>query len=193
MTAVIDPGLATWGLPVGIFFARICDVSLGTLRIIVVARGRRFTAAVLGFFEVLIWITVVSRVIGNLTNPWCYVAYAAGFAAGNYVGIWLEQRLAMGQQVIRVITQQPTDALIEALHQHDFGVTCFEAKGSTGPVHEVYSIVHRSDLDEVISIIRQFHPRAFFSVEDVRLVQEGVFPIRRTGRGLLRWRWRKGK
>ncbi|HEV57052.1 MAG TPA: hypothetical protein ENN87_06090, partial [Phycisphaerales bacterium] len=105
MLAQIDPTIAQVLLPVAIFVARICDVSVGTLRIIAVARGRRVAAAILGFFEVLIWITVISHVMQNLTNPWCYVAYAAGFATGNYVGIRIEQMLAMGQLVVRVITR----------------------------------------------------------------------------------------
>ncbi len=196
MLAQIDPVIAQVLLPVAIFVARICDVTVGTLRIIAVARGRRVAAAILGFFEVLIWITVISHVMQNLTNPWCYVAYAAGFATGNYVGIQIEQMLAMGQLVVRVITRRPAGPLIEALHGHGFGVTSVPAMGKKGAVSIIYSVVPRSDLEHVISLIRQFHPKAFMSVEDVRLVREGVFPTRRPlfeGGLLRRWLQRKGK
>lgn len=166
-------------LPILIFLARICDVSVGTVRIVAVGRGWRFLAPVLGFFEVLIWIIVVGRVMQNLDNPLCYVAYAGGFAAGNYIGILIEQRLAMGLLVIRVITPRQAGSLIEALNQRGFGVTSVEAKGAQGPVDLIYSVVKRSDLGEVVSLIQDFHPKAFYSIEDVRFVQEGIFPLRR--------------
>ena len=191
--AQVDLWASPWLLPVGIFLARVCDVSLGTLRIIAVGRGRRVAAAGLGFFEVLIWITVVTRVIQNLSNVWCYIAYAGGFAVGNYVGIQIEQMLAMGQLVVRVITRTPADPLIQALHDHGFGVTSVPASGRKGPVNLIYSVVPCDGLGQVISLIRRFNPKAFFFVEDVRLVQEGVFPVRRYLWGPRRWLQRKGK
>ncbi|MBN1126781.1 MAG: DUF2179 domain-containing protein [Sedimentisphaerales bacterium] len=166
-------------LPILIFFSRICDVSVGTIRIIAVSRGHRLRAAILGFFEVLIWIIVISRIMQNLNNVWCYVAYAGGFATGNYVGLFIEQKLALGQLIIRIITRKEATELITEMNRRGLGVTSIEAKGSTGPVHLLYSVVQRSDLDEVLSLIQEFNPRAFYSIEDVRLVQEGIFRTRR--------------
>ncbi len=83
-------------LPAAIFLARICDVTIGTLRIIFVSKGNKLIAPVLGFFEVLIWIIAITRIIENLNNPFCYVAYAAGFATGNYIGLRVEEKLAVG-------------------------------------------------------------------------------------------------
>lgn len=94
----------TWiGLPLLIFFARVFDVSLGTLRIIFTARGRRYLAPLLGFVEVFIWIVIVSQITRGADNLAAYLAYAAGFAAGNYVGIWIDNRLAIGNLILRMI------------------------------------------------------------------------------------------
>jgi uncharacterized protein YebE (UPF0316 family) len=89
-------------LPLLIFFARICDVSIGTMRIIFVSKGKKNIAPLLGFFEVLIWIIVISKIMQNLNNYVNYVAYAAGFATGNLVGMIIEEKLAVGVQMIRV-------------------------------------------------------------------------------------------
>jgi hypothetical protein len=107
MTTIIDPEVYAWVvLPILIFLARVIDVSLGTLRIIFIARGRRKLAPLLGFFEVLIWIVVVSQVMQNLHSPLSFIAYAAGFATGNYVGMWIEDKLAIGTLIVRVIVPQ---------------------------------------------------------------------------------------
>ena len=163
-------------LPALIIMARICDVTIGTLRIIVLSRGHKYLAPLLGFFEVLIWITVTAKIMQNLHNPICYVAYAGGFATGNLVGIIVEQRLAMGMVVIRIITGQDASQLITGLRDADYGVTSIPAQGSTGLVHVIFTIVRRSHLEEVEAKIREFNPKAFYSIEDIRYVSEGVFP-----------------
>ncbi len=114
-------------LPVIVFCSRVMDVSLGTLRIIFIARGRRKVAPLLGFFEVLIWIVVVSQVIQNLHSPLAFVAYAAGFATGNYVGMWIEDKLAIGTLVVRVIVAQEAAQLMKRLHDAGYGVTSVDA------------------------------------------------------------------
>ncbi|MBN1817431.1 MAG: DUF2179 domain-containing protein [Sedimentisphaerales bacterium] len=162
-------------LPILIFLSRICDVSLGTIRIIAVSRGHRFRAAILGFFEVLIWITVISRVMQNLNNIWCYIAYAGGFATGNYVGLLIEQKLAMGQLIVRIIFRKEANELLAEMNRRGFGVTCIEGEGAKGPVHLLYSVVQRNDLEELLSLIQEYNPKAFYSIEDVRHVREGIF------------------
>jgi uncharacterized protein YebE (UPF0316 family) len=104
-------------LPFLIFLARICDVSIGTLRIIFVAKGNKLVAPILGFFEVLIWILAITRIIQNLDNPFCYLGYAAGFATGNYIGLRIEEKLAMGVVMLRIITLRPVPELIEKLNK----------------------------------------------------------------------------
>ncbi|NTU49810.1 MAG: hypothetical protein HGA87_02780 [Desulfobulbaceae bacterium] len=94
MQAFLDSPTFTWIiLPLLIFCARIADMSLDTMRIVMIGRGRKFTAAFLGFFEVSIWLLVARQVIVHLPNPLCFFAYAGGFAAGNYVGMWIERAI----------------------------------------------------------------------------------------------------
>jgi uncharacterized protein YebE (UPF0316 family) len=193
MTTTIDPQVYAWVvLPILIFLARVTDVSLGTLRIIFVARGRRKLAPLLGFFEVLIWIVVVSQVIQNLHSPLAFVAYAAGFATGNYVGMWIEAKLAIGTLIVRVIVPQDAKQLIVRLHDAGYGVTSVDAHGTASDVTLIYTVVKRKDLYDVMDIIQDTHPNAFTSVEEVRSTQAGVFPThtRRFPDPLV---WRKGK
>jgi len=164
-------------LPFAVFTARICDVTLDTLRIIYVSRGLKFLAAFIGFFEVLIWLTAISQIINNLTNPFLYIAYAGGFAMGNYIGIIIEGKMAIGTSVIRIITQKDAMPLIEFLKADGYGVTYTDAQGAHGPVKIIFTIVKRKDIPSVLNIIRRFNPLAFYTIEDIRSVRLGVFPI----------------
>jgi uncharacterized protein YebE (UPF0316 family) len=164
-------------LPLMVFFARMADVTLGTLRISFISQGKRNIAPILGFVEVFIWITVVSQIVSHAHNILAYIAYAAGFAAGAYVGMYIESRLAIGTQLILAIIQEQADDLTTSLHSAGYGVTCVDGLGANGPVKLIYTIVFRRNLDEVLSIIHQTHPHAFLSIQDVRTTHEGVFPI----------------
>jgi len=163
-------------LPILIALARVCDVTLGTLRILMLSRGHKYLAPFLGFFEVLIWIIVMAKIMQNLNNVPCYIAYAGGFAIGNMIGIIIEERLAIGTLVIRIITKQDASQLIDGLRDAGHGVTSIPAQGSMGLVHLIFSVIKRSDLEEVTEIISKFNPKSFYSIEDVRFVSEGVFP-----------------
>jgi uncharacterized protein YebE (UPF0316 family) len=179
MTTTIDPEVYAWVvLPILIFLARVIDVSLGTLRIIFIARGRRKLAPLLGFFEVLIWIVVVSQVMQNLHSPLAFIAYAAGFATGNYVGMWIEDKLAIGTLIVRVIVPQEASQLMAQLSAAGYGVTSIDARGTTGEVTVIYTVVKRKDLYHVMTIIQSTYPKAFTSVEEVRSTHKGVFPAR---------------
>ena len=199
-------------LPLLIFFARMIDVTLMTLRIIFVSRGKRYLAPLLGFVEVFIWIAVVSQVIRGANNLVAYLAYAAGFAAGNYVGIYIENRLAIGTLVVRAIVQAgprtvgagpakggtgprstgtPAEELVRRLHEAGYGVTTVDGQGATVPVKLVYTVIKRKDLKQVMEILHEFEPRPFVTVEEVRSTEQGVFPGNATsGRSRL---WRKAK
>jgi len=184
-------------LPLMIFLARICDVSIGTMRIIFVSKGKKYIAPVLGFFEVLIWITAISKIMQNLDNYVNYIAYAAGFATGNYVGMIIEEKVAMGFQMIRVFTHQNGPGLVQSLNSNGFGATTVEAQGAKEKVHIIYTIVQRTELGHVLGIIDEFNPKAFYTIEDVRTVNEGIFPHRKRNSilpltNVLR-DWRKGK
>jgi uncharacterized protein YebE (UPF0316 family) len=164
-------------LPLLVFFARVLDVTLGTLRIIFISQGKKNLAPILGGIEVFIWITIVSQIVSSAHNLLAYVAYALGFAAGNYLGMYIEARLAFGTQVILAIVQENVDLMIERLHKAGFGVTCVDGAGANGPVKLVYTIVPRRNLETVLNIVHETHPRAFLSIQDIRSTQEGVFPI----------------
>jgi uncharacterized protein YebE (UPF0316 family) len=167
-------------LPLIIFSARVMDVTLGTLRIIFIARGKRYLAPVLGFFEVLIWIVVISQIVQNLHNAVAYIAYAAGFATGSFIGITLEDKLAIGTLIVRVIIPDTAGALIARLQAAGYGVTSVDAHGATGAVTLIYTVVLRKSLPEVTSLIHATHPNAFLSIEEVRATQAGIFPARPT-------------
>lgn len=180
-------------IPALIFLARIVDVSLGTIRIVFVSRGHKIMAMAAGFFEVLVWLLVLGQVMQNLTNPINYIAYAAGFAAGNFAGLTLEERLAMGIVSLQVITQAYADELAERLRKEHVGVTVVGAQGMEGHVRVVYAVIKRKVLDRTIQIIQEMNPKAFICVQDVRAVREGVFPLMPPRRWLGVPIWRKGK
>jgi uncharacterized protein YebE (UPF0316 family) len=197
-TSFFDSNLFSYGiLPFLIFLARICDVSLGTMRIIFVSKGRKSIAPLLGFFEVFIWIVAISKIMQNLDNYINYFAYAAGFATGNFIGMIIEERLALGIQMIRVFTHLSGPDLIHNLHDNGFGATSIEAHGAKEKIHIIYSIVQRNELEEVLNIIKEFNPKAFYTIEDVKAVNEGIFTLKKTGAGVslgnVMRRWRKGK
>lgn len=163
-------------LPIIIFLARVCDVTLGTIRIIFTSRGKRNLAPLLGFVEVLIWIVVIGQLVQNLGSITSYLGYAAGFAVGNFVGMYIEDHLALGTLIVRTIVPGGGDELMKTLRTAGYGVTGVNGEGANGPVKLVYTIVKRRNLKDVVNLIHATHPRAFLSVEDVRSTAEGIFP-----------------
>ncbi len=163
-------------LPLLIFLARIVDQSLGTLRIIYVSRSMRKLAAVIGFFESLIWLIAISQIIQNLGNWVSFIAFAGGFAMGNYVGIYIEGKLAIGLLCLRIITHEDAAELTDVLRENRYGVTTVAATGRSGMVRLILTIIKRKDLEKVQQIVKKYNPGAFVSVEDIRSVREGVFP-----------------
>jgi uncharacterized protein YebE (UPF0316 family) len=174
-------------LPLLIFLARVADVTLGTLRIIFVSRGKRRLAPVLGFFEVLIWVIAIGQLVQNLGSPTSYFGYAAGFAAGNFVGMLIEDRLAIGTLIVRAIIPVGGDEVMQRLHDAGFGVTGVDGHGSSGPVKLVYVVVKRKHIKHVTSLIHSVYPKAFLTIEDVRSTEEGIFPSKQfqNGRRLM--------
>jgi len=164
------------GLPLLIFLARVFDVTLGTLRIIFTSRGMRNLAPVLGFIETFVWIVAVSSLVKHAQNVAAYVGYAGGFAIGTFVGMFLENKLAMGTVTVRAIIKRDPKELIEALYKAGFGVTAVEGQGASGIVKIIYTTIKRQDLPVVIEVFHQMLPGAFLSVEEVRSTEQGVIP-----------------
>jgi uncharacterized protein YebE (UPF0316 family) len=175
-------------LPLLIMLARIIDVTIGTVRIVMVAKGEKFWAPFLGFFEVLIWLLAISKIFENMDNWVCYATYSAGFAIGNYVGLKIEEYLAMGIVRIQIITRKNADKLIVNLKKAGYGITYHNAMGSNQNVSIIYTIINRVEITQVEEIVKTTNPNAFYTVEDVKMVSHGVYPLRKVHR-----RWRKGK
>lgn len=184
-------------MPLLIFLARICDVSIGTMRIIFVSKGKKNIAPFLGFFEVLIWITAISKIMQNMDNYVNYIAYAAGFATGNFVGMIIEEKLAMGIQMISVFAHERGSELVQTLNGNGYGATVVEAHGAREKVHLIYTIVQRNELESVLDVIHHFNPKLFYTVEDVKSVKEGIFAPRKHESffpfSYVIRNWRKGK
>lgn len=176
-------------IPILIVIARIIDVSIGTVRIIYLIRGHKMLAAILGFFESLIWLIAVVQIMQNITNPLYYVTFAGGFALGNYVGLFIEEKLAIGNSIIRIITQREASGLVEKLNNAGFGVTHVDAFGRTSEVKIIYSVVKRDDLHRVLKIVKEFNPKAFYTIEDVQYVREGIYSPQhfQINDGFLNW------
>lgn len=173
-------------LPLLIFVAELSVVTVGTVRTIAIARGMKKLAPLLGLIEVSIWLYAIGAVMKNLNDPACYVAYAVGFSLGNFLGVFLEGKLALGNLFVRVITRRDPAELIALLHGVGYGVTTVAAQGATGPVRIVLTVIKRKDLALVRGLIRRFDAKVFYSIDDLQSATEGVFPATRRGmRGLL--------
>lgn len=177
-------------MPLLIILARIADQTIGTLRLVYLSKGYKVIAPVMGFFEVLIWIIVVSQIFQKLDNYFYYFAYAFGFALGNYIGLRLEERLSLGKVVIRVFPKTNTDEIVHELSERGFGLTIMDALGTRGPVKILFSIINRKNLDDFLVTVRKFDEQTFYTIEDVRTSAKGVFPSseknRRSIYGLLK-------
>jgi uncharacterized protein YebE (UPF0316 family) len=182
-------GVYAWlVLPLLIFISRIADVTIGTIRLIFVSRGMKVLAPLAGFFEVIIWLLVINQVVRHMSNPLCYIAYAAGFATGNYVGMYLVEKLSLGMVIIRIITQKDASSLVESLQERQFGVTVLDGRGSKGKVQVILTVVKRAHVQDVQDMIKKFNPLAFYSIEEVGDVEKGIFPIKKGWKdiGLIR-------
>ena len=175
-------------LPLLIFTARICDVSINTIRIIYVLGGRRFTAALMGFFESFIWLMAISQIFEHLDNWICYVAYPAGFASGIFVGMIIEERIAYGKVIVRIITRKGITGLIEYLNSQQFRYTHVNAEGQDGPQNLVFTVLERENLDGLLLKLKQILPTAFYTVEKVnRATEVGTIAEQSTRWDILSW------
>jgi uncharacterized protein YebE (UPF0316 family) len=163
-------------LPILIFCSRILDVTFGTLRIIFVSRGKKFIAPLLGFCEVLIWLIVITNLMANLNNWICYIAYAAGFAAGNFVGIHLEEKLAIGMLSVRIfVSDDKVAALSKKLSEKGFGVTRVKGTGSLSDTNILTCIIRRKEYAEIVAAIHEVDPSLFYFAEELKHVCGGIF------------------
>ena len=154
-------------LPFLIFLARIGDVSINTIRIIYVLGGRKSTATILGFFESFIWLMAIRQIFEHLDNWICYVAYPGGFATGILVGMMIEEKIAYGKVILRIITRKDITKLKEYLIAQDFRFTAIRAIGKEGEENVVFTVIERERLLELIETLKKILPTAFYTVEKV--------------------------
>lgn len=162
-------------LPLVIYFARMTDVTLGTLRIVMISKGKRKIVPIIGFFEVLLWLIAIGQIMQNLSNVLCYFAWAAGYATGTFLGLTIEQALAIGTQVIRVITNKNSDTFLEELKKEKHGFTVIDGQGAMGPVKVIFIVAERKNVKQISEFIDSHLPGSFYSVEDIRETNKGVF------------------
>jgi uncharacterized protein YebE (UPF0316 family) len=174
---LISPEIYSWLiLPLLIFLARIGDVSMETIRVIYISRGIKYLAPFIAFFEIIIWLLAMEVVMSDLTNIANFFAFAFGFATGTYVGLVIEEKLSIGMVIMRIVTtEESNEEIARFLESEHFGVTALDAKGTRGDVKMLLSLVNRADVPRITEHIRTTNPTAFFSIEDVRYVNQGVF------------------
>lgn len=159
-------------LPILIFLARIMDVSINTVRIIYMLHSKKFLATFLGFFEALIWLLAISQIFQNLSSWPTYLAYSGGFASGILVGMLIEEKLAIGRVVVRIITRKPADDLVRYFSEQNYRYSSVDAISDEGEVNILFTVIRREDLKTTIEAIKSFNPQAFYTVEGVKRVSD---------------------
>lgn len=154
-----------------IFSLRIVDVSLGTLRIGMLIRGKRTAAGALSFFESLVWLMAAAKVLSTLDSPLQFIAYAGGYASGTMLGANIERWLAVGKVVLRIIVPVSAPDVQEALRKAGFYVTTVNASGRDGEVRIMFSVIARKKMKQAIRAIEAVYPKAFVTVEEVTTAQ----------------------
>jgi len=159
-----------------IFFMRIADVSLGTLRIGFLVRGKRGLAGLFGFVESLIWLLAAAEVLGNLDSVWKFVAYAAGYATGTMLGVSIERWLAMGTSLMRVVSTVGTPDTTDALREAGYYVTELNARGRDGDVRVSFTVLPRRRERAALKLITSINPDSFVTFEPTTATRQATVP-----------------
>jgi uncharacterized protein YebE (UPF0316 family) len=167
--------ISVWLAALGIFFLRVCDMSLDTIRIMFVVRGRKKLAWVLGFFQSLIFVVAITSVLSNLNNVLNVIGYAAGFATGNVVGMIIEEKLAFGHIRLTIMSSLRGAKISTALRENGFAVSELSARGRDGVVAVLHCNVLRKDVSAAETIILEADPQAVVTTEDIRPLMRGFW------------------
>jgi uncharacterized protein YebE (UPF0316 family) len=163
-------------IAIGIFCLRVMDMSMDTMRMLFVVRGRKRIAWGLGFFQSLIFVIAISAALAAVAvNPLAVIGYAAGFATGNVLGMYIEDRLAIGHIQFTIVSSRRGAALVEELRKAGYAVTEVPARGKDGMVSLLQTSVLRKDRDTVETVVLECDPDAFVTAEDVRPVRRGFW------------------
>ena len=158
-----------------IFVLRVFDMTLDTLRVLFVMRGKKQIAWVLGFCQSAIYIFAIGKVLTQLNNPLNIIGYAAGFATGNVVGMIIEERIAIGHILVNIISPRLGSAIVTHLRQNGYAVTEIAGRGKDGMVSMINCSVLRKQVDKVHQLISEIDPEAFITAEDVRPIKHGFW------------------
>lgn len=167
--------LAPWALTLIIFVLRVTDMSLDTLRTLFIFRGMRPLALVFGFFQSLLWVIAISSVLTNLGNPFNVLAYAGGFATGNVVGMWIEERLAVGHGHMRIMSPNRGAVIAESIRRAGYAATELAGRGKDGTVAVINCSVRRRDVNRLRRQVQGIDPEAFITVQEVRPLNRGFW------------------
>ncbi len=173
MEALLSP--QAWLMGLGIFALRVCDMSLDTVRLLFVVRGKKKLAWLLGAMQSLIFVIAISSVLSNLNNPLNIIGYATGFATGIVIGMFIEERLAIGHIHLTIMSPMRGAAISDALRAAGFAVTEIAARGKSGTVAVLHVDVLRKNMDQAETIILEADPDAFVTAEDVRPIRRGFW------------------
>lgn len=173
-------------LPALIFLARVADVSLSTMRVMFVMSGTKKWAPILGFFESMIWLLAIGQIMQNLTNVYSYLAYASGYATGTFVGMCIEEKIAMGKVLVRIIARSPINGLTNWLDDQEYRYSIVPAEDNGGNANVLFTVAKRSKLEELLAAIRYFHPEAFYTVESVKRVSDDEAPVSKRSKQVAR-------
>ncbi|MFY9603930.1 MAG: DUF2179 domain-containing protein [bacterium] len=158
-----------------IFAARVLDMSMATIRLLLLVRGKRFQAAVIGFFEVLIYILALNMVVNNLDNIFNLLVYSLGFAAGNYVGSYVEEKMALGHATVQVIPKEKDEDMAAELRKLGYGVTVITGSGREGPRRILIITIKRKSLPELMRVIDELDRDSFVTVMDTQFIHGGFW------------------
>lgn len=163
-----------------IFFARIIDVSLGTVRTILLVKGRKGAASIIAFIEISIWFLIVREALSSaIDNPWIVVAYAGGFTAGTYIGSILSEKYISGTLNVQVISDK-SEELVNTIRKNNFAVSVVDVKGFDKNVSRVMLFIEidKNDLFSLKKIVNSIDPKAFIIINETKHVQNGYFQKR---------------
>lgn len=163
-----------WGY-LFVFFARICDMTLDTFRVLCIVKGRKLLGSCLGFFQVLIWLVVIKKVLSEMDSAGYMIAYAAGFAAGNYVGSVLDEVIALGKVSVQVITSRYDNIFSEKIREAGFGVSSVDCMGKCGLKTLLIIEIEKKHLRKLFRLLNELDSEAFVSVFDINRTKNGFF------------------
>jgi uncharacterized protein YebE (UPF0316 family) len=154
-----------------------------TIRVIYISRGIKYLTPIIAFFEIVIWLLAMEVVMQDLASIANFPVFAPGFAMSTYVGLVIEEKLSIGMVILRIVPTDESNEEIDAFMQSEnYRITTPDATGTRGSVRMILSLVNRTDVPRITQHIEATNSHAFFSIEDVRYVNQGVFRPKKSNR-----------